>query len=42
MVPMHVLEEMLQEIPRMLQLVTINALKYQSHLKKYSYLRDGW
>lgn len=35
---MDVPEEMRQEIPSMLQLVTINAHKYQSHLKKYSYL----
>lgn len=38
MAQVDVLEEMLQEIPNRVQLVTINAHKYQSYLKKYSYL----
>ncbi|XP_036899362.1 uncharacterized protein LOC118985155 [Sturnira hondurensis] len=38
---MDVLEEMHQEIPTGEQSVTVNAHKYQSYLKKYSYLQMG-
>lgn len=38
MAQMDVPEEMHQEIPSRVQSVTINAHKYQSYLKKYSYL----
>ena len=38
---MDVLKEMHQEIPSRAQSVTINAHKYQSYLKKYSYLGMG-
>lgn len=41
MAQMDVLEEMHQEILSWVQLVTINAHKNQSYLKKYSYLRMG-
>ena len=38
MAQMDVLEEMHQEILTRVQSVTVNAHKYQSSLKKYSYL----
>lgn len=41
MARMDVLEEMHQEIPSRVQSVSINAHKYQSYLKKYSYLWMG-